>query len=74
VRRDAEKDVITHLLQMRNPHGNSNQNYTIDFFRAQWDDQVRVGLTQEDFDEAGNQKLAEFHENEEVIQSLRYVY
>ncbi|KAA1106265.1 hypothetical protein PGT21_032211 [Puccinia graminis f. sp. tritici] len=70
VRRDAEKDVITHLLQMRNPHGNSNQNYTIDFFRAQWDDQVRVGLTQEDFDEAGNQKLAEFYENEEVLQSL----
>ncbi|KAA1113296.1 hypothetical protein PGT21_027474 [Puccinia graminis f. sp. tritici] len=70
VRRDAEKDVITQLLQMRNPNGNGNQNYTIEFFRAQWDDQVRVGLTQEDFDEAGKQKLAEFYENEEVLQSL----
>ncbi|WAQ84512.1 hypothetical protein PtA15_5A82 [Puccinia triticina] len=37
-----------------------------------WEDQVRVGLEQEDIKEASKKLLAEFFENEEVISSLKH--
>ncbi|WAR57850.1 hypothetical protein PtB15_5B80 [Puccinia triticina] len=55
---------------MQNPIGNGC--YTILFFRLQWEDQVRVGLEQEDIKEASKKLLAEFFENEEVISSLKH--
>ncbi|OAV86334.1 hypothetical protein PTTG_29961 [Puccinia triticina 1-1 BBBD Race 1] len=68
--RDTKKEVLTELLQMQNPIGNGC--YTILFFRLQWEDQVRVGLEQEDIKEASKKLLAEFFENEEVISSLKH--
>ncbi|KAH9453693.1 hypothetical protein Pst134EA_024562 [Puccinia striiformis f. sp. tritici] len=72
VRRDREKDVLTELIHMKNPHGNGHTNYTVSFFRAQWADQVRMGLTQEDLDDAAEKSLAQFFENEEVIGAYKY--
>ncbi|KAA1092984.1 hypothetical protein PGT21_020031 [Puccinia graminis f. sp. tritici] len=69
VRRDTEKAVLTELLQMINPH--NNQAYSIDFFRSQWEDQVRVGLQQDDIEEASKKTLAEFFENEDIINAYQ---
>jgi hypothetical protein len=71
-RRDAEKDVITELLQIPNPHTSGHQSYSIQFFRVQWADQVRVALEQEKEEEVtGKENLARFFENEEILNSYR---
>ncbi|KAI7938710.1 hypothetical protein MJO28_014289 [Puccinia striiformis f. sp. tritici] len=70
VRRDTEKDVISRLVQIRNPNADGQQGYTVQFFRTQWEDQVRVALDKED-DAIGQTNLATFYENEEVLNEYR---
>jgi hypothetical protein len=65
--RDNEMEVIMTLLQLRNPHGNGEENYTVNFFCSQWNDQVRVALQQKDEDEE-QKKIAAFLLNEEVLE------
>ncbi|KAH9449653.1 hypothetical protein Pst134EB_033044 [Puccinia striiformis f. sp. tritici] len=70
VRRDAEKDVISRLVQTRNPNADGRQGYTIQFFRSQWQDQVRVALDKDE-DAIGQTNLATFYENKEVLNECR---
>ncbi|POV99957.1 hypothetical protein PSTT_13447 [Puccinia striiformis] len=70
VRRDKEMDVISRLVQVRNPNGDGQQGYTIEFFRLQWQDQVRVALDKDE-DAIGQTNLAMFYENEEVLNEVR---
>ncbi|KAI7940332.1 hypothetical protein MJO28_013984 [Puccinia striiformis f. sp. tritici] len=70
VRRDTEVDVISRLVQVRNPNGDGRQGYTVEFFRSQWQDQVRVALDKDE-DTVGQSNLAMFYENEEVLNEIR---
>jgi hypothetical protein len=73
IRRDEEKKIILELSVIPNPHVSYPANYTINFFRSQWMDQVWIALEQEETEEEleGNKNLAEFFENEEVLESCR---
>ncbi|KAI7933026.1 hypothetical protein MJO28_017857 [Puccinia striiformis f. sp. tritici] len=70
VRRDTEKDVISRLVQIRNPNGDGQQGYTVEFLRSQWQDQVQVA-PDKDEDVIGQTNLATFYENEEVLNEYR---
>ncbi|POW00265.1 hypothetical protein PSTT_13253 [Puccinia striiformis] len=70
VRRDTEVDVISRLVQVCNPNGDGRQGYTVEFFRSQWQDQVRVALDKDE-DAVGQSNLAMFYENEEVLNEIR---
>jgi hypothetical protein len=63
-------EVIMTLLQLRNPHGNGEENYTVNFFCSQWNNQVCIALQQKDEDEE-KKKLAAFLLNEEVLESYK---
>ncbi|POW14723.1 hypothetical protein PSTT_02723 [Puccinia striiformis] len=66
VRRDTEVDVISRLVQVCNPNGDGRQGYTVEFFRSQWQDQVRVALDKDE-DAVGQSNLAMFYENERAL-------
>ncbi|POW22598.1 hypothetical protein PSHT_01079 [Puccinia striiformis] len=70
IRRDLEKTVISELVQTPNPNTPGRSNYTIAFFRSQWQDQVRVALEKNDTDDQ-QKKMNEFLDNEEVLESYR---
>jgi len=72
-RRDTAKDELIQLTKLANPHMRHSVNYSVEFFRTQWEDQVRVGLESGDSEaqELQKKKLAEFFENEEVLESYR---
>ncbi|KAI7952099.1 hypothetical protein MJO28_007783 [Puccinia striiformis f. sp. tritici] len=70
IRRDLEKTVISELVQTPNPNTPGQSNYTIAFFRSQWQDQVRVALEKNDTDDQ-QKKMNEFLDNEEVLESYR---
>lgn len=63
-------DVISRLVQVCNPNGDGRQGYTVEFFRSQWQDQVRVALDKDE-DAVGQSNLAMFYENEEVLNEIR---
>ncbi|KAI9623481.1 hypothetical protein H4Q26_014654, partial [Puccinia striiformis f. sp. tritici PST-130] len=71
LRRDLEKAVISELVQTHNPNATGPVNYTIAFFRSQWEDQVRVALEKKNDTEDQQKMMTEFLDNEEVLESYR---
>jgi cellulose biosynthesis protein BcsQ len=75
-RRDTAKKELTELVQLVNPNIRGDVKYSVSFFRSQWADQVRVGLDHSEESEEyveGQKKLAEFWENEEILENYQYV-
>jgi hypothetical protein len=64
------------LVQLVNPNVPGENKYLVNFFRTQWADQVRVGLDHSEESKEqieGQKKLAEFWQNEEIMESYQYV-
>ncbi|KNZ44646.1 hypothetical protein VP01_8963g1, partial [Puccinia sorghi] len=70
-RRDIEKETITSLLQVHNPHLNCEGNYTIPFLFSQWEYPVCVSLWQEG--DHSKKRLAKFLQNKEVLNSYTFI-
>jgi hypothetical protein len=74
--RDAAKEVLTDLGQLVNPNIHGDKKYSVSFFQAQWADQVWVGLDHSEESKEqieGKKKLAEFWQNEEIMEKYQYV-
>jgi hypothetical protein len=64
------------LVQLVNPKVPGENKYSVNFFQTQWANQVQVGLDHSEESEEqieGQKKLAEFWQNEEIMESYQYV-
>ncbi|KAI7943741.1 hypothetical protein MJO28_011269 [Puccinia striiformis f. sp. tritici] len=66
----SDGESLERLWSALSPLPLGSQGYTVQFFRTQWEDQVRVALDKNE-DVIGQTNLATFYENEEVLNEYR---
>jgi hypothetical protein len=70
-RKQQSQEKLSTLLSMVNPFVPGPSNYTSEFFKSQWSDQVDFQKTHSDAETERNERLALFFERERMLDQLR---
>ena len=70
-RRDKARAILSGLQNIQNPHSSTPTNYTIEFFKEQWNAQRNFQTNHTEDEEERRMKLVLLYKKEAVLELLR---
>jgi hypothetical protein len=71
--RQDSKNILSRLLHQHNPFAGDGQNYTLNYFKIQWQNQVSHLKKMTDEDTERRAKLTKLLEKEESLKKFGYI-